>query len=119
MWRYARRVVIVVLVVLGWEIVVRPVALSSVSAVPSQGATAGAELARLFDADQADRKPEAGRQIDWVEVGKRDQARLLRVRELYKGAALRAGAHPLFAFSILTAFTAMRSRKNCKARTSS
>lgn len=91
MWRYARRVVIVVLVVLGWEIVVRPVALSSVSAVPSQGATAGAELARLFDADQADRKPEAGRQIDWVEVGKRDQARLLRVRELYKGAALRAG----------------------------
>lgn len=50
-----------------------------------------AELARLFAEDQADRKPEAGRSIDWVEVGKRDKARLARARELYARAELRAG----------------------------
>ena len=91
MWRYGRRFAILVVLVIGWELAVRPVAQSTLSAFQPQAGTPNPELARLFAEDQADRQPPAGRQIDWVEVGKRDHARLTRVRELYNRAELREG----------------------------
>ena len=91
MWRYGRRFAGLVVLVIGWELLVRPAAVSTLSAFQPQAGTANAELTRLYTEDQADRQPPAGRQIDWVEVQKRDKARLARVRELYTGGELRAG----------------------------
>lgn len=45
------------------------------------------EIARLMDADQADRRPGAGG-IDWAKVKPRDDARLARIKELYRAGAL-------------------------------
>ena len=49
------------------------------------------ELARLYQEDQADRAPVDAGSIDWGSVTKRDRARLLRVKELYKQNLLRTG----------------------------
>ena len=92
MWRRVRTSAVFIVLVVAWEIALRPVAVSTLSAFQPQADTANAELARLFVEDQADRKPEAGRSIDWVEVGKRDKARLARAREMYQGDHLRVGA---------------------------
>lgn len=51
-----------------------------VPASPSEDA--GAELARLFEEDQSDRKRAEGKEIDWPAVTARDEARLARVKEL-------------------------------------
>jgi hypothetical protein len=91
MWRLVGRFAVLVVLVAGWEVALRPVALSALAAVAPQAAAPNAELARLFTDDQADRKPEAGRPIDWAVVEKRDKARLARVRELYTRDELRAG----------------------------
>jgi hypothetical protein len=50
-----------------------------------------AELARMFQEDQDDRKPGL-HGIDWAVVKPRDDARLARTRELYASGALRTGA---------------------------
>lgn len=91
MWRYARRFTVVLVLVIGWEIALRPIVLSSLGASEPQAVAPNTELARLYTEDQADRQPGPGRSIDWVEVQKRDKARLARVRELYTRAELRAG----------------------------
>jgi hypothetical protein len=49
------------------------------------------ELSRLYDEDQADRKPGEGKAIDWSVVGPRDQRRESRVTDLYKAGALHTG----------------------------
>jgi hypothetical protein len=49
------------------------------------------ELGRLYDDDQADRKPAEGKPIDWSVVGPRDRHRESRVKDLYKAGALRTG----------------------------
>jgi hypothetical protein len=91
MWRYARRFTVVLVLVIGWELTLRPIVLSSLSASTAQATAPNPELARLYTEDQADRTPPAGKPINWAEVEPRDKARLARVRELYKGAELRAG----------------------------
>jgi hypothetical protein len=52
--------------------------------------TDNAELARMFQADQDDRKPGL-HGIDWTVVKPRDDARLERTRALYASGALRTG----------------------------
>lgn len=49
------------------------------------------ELARLFEADQADRMPEGGKAIDWTSVGPRDWEREARVKALSEAGDLRTG----------------------------
>jgi hypothetical protein len=49
------------------------------------------ELAALYDADQADRKPGQGKKIDWKVVGPGDKQREARVKDLYKTGGLRTG----------------------------
>jgi len=58
--------------------------------VPSS-ASNNAELSRLYDEDQADRKPAEGKPIDWSVVAPRDRLRESRAKELYKSGALRTG----------------------------
>ncbi len=62
--------------------------------------TDNAELSRLFREDQEDRKPGV-HGIDWSVVKPRDDARLARVRELYKANALHTGGDWLHAALIL------------------
>jgi hypothetical protein len=59
------------------------------------------ELARLFREDQADRDVEDEKSIDWSVVGKRDAARLARVKELYGGNRLHSGADYFYAAMVL------------------
>lgn len=59
-----------------------------------------AELDRMFQEDQADRKPGL-HGIDWAVVKPRDDARLKRTRELYTSGALRTGGDWLHAALIL------------------
>jgi hypothetical protein len=92
MWRRIRTLAVLIGLVAGWELALRPLVVASLSAFQPQVEAPNAELARLFTEDQADRTPPAGKPIDWVEVGKRDKARLARARELYRGDQLRAGA---------------------------
>lgn len=73
---------------------------------PAQTPAAGrddAELARLFQEDQSDRAPleKEGKPIDWTVVAKRDEARLLRVKELYSANRLRTGADYYHAAMVL------------------
>lgn len=49
------------------------------------------ELAKLYDEDQADRKPPGGKPIDWAVVGPRDNKRLARIKALYKAGELHTG----------------------------
>jgi hypothetical protein len=66
-------------------------------ALASRGETDGppssdnAELARLYEEDQADRMPVAGKSINWSVVGPRDKKRQARVFELYEQGELRTG----------------------------
>jgi hypothetical protein len=59
-----------------------------------------AELARIFQEDQDDRKPGL-HGIDWAKVKPRDDARLARTRELYASGALRTAADWFHAALIL------------------
>jgi hypothetical protein len=52
--------------------------------------TTSAELREMFEQDQADRRPGMAA-IDWQALGKRDAARLKRVKELYAAGSLRSG----------------------------
>ena len=101
MWRHVRTLAVLVVLVVGWELALRPLAASTIAALQADAEKPNAELARLFDEDQADRMPPPGKTIDWVDVGKRDQARLARAREMYRGDQLRAGADYFNAAMIL------------------
>ncbi len=59
-----------------------------------------AELTRMFQEDQGDRKPGL-HGIDWSVVKPRDDARLKRTRELYASGTVRTGADWLHAALIL------------------
>jgi hypothetical protein len=61
------------------------------------------EVARLFKEDQDDRAPleKEGKPVDWSVVGKRDEARLARVKELYAAHRLRTGADYYHAAMVL------------------
>lgn len=71
--------------------VVAPIPVSTPVPVAAPVAPESEELARLYEEDQADRKPAAGREIDWALVGPRDQAREKRAKELYTGGLLKTG----------------------------
>src|SRR4051794_34418317 len=47
------------------------------------------EVKNIVDADQQDRSPGNGKPIDWKIVGPRDQARLKRIKEVYRANLLR------------------------------
>lgn len=53
--------------------------------------SASTELKRLFEEDQAERSPEAGKAIDWLALTLRDEARQQRVKALLAGGALQSG----------------------------
>lgn len=60
-----------------------------------------AEIAAIFEADQADRRPADGAAIDWAAVAPRDEARRMRALELLETGALRSGDdfwHAAFVF---------------------
>ena len=59
------------------------------------------ELARLYQEDQSDRTPPAGKSIDWSVVTPRDNARLARAKELYQQNKLQAGRDYYHAAMIL------------------
>jgi hypothetical protein len=70
--------------------VASPVAKPSDVAPPDGESSADhAELARLCEEDQADRKPHAGPPIDGKQIVARDKAREDRVKELYRAGELR------------------------------
>lgn len=54
--------------------------------------TAGAELKRLFDEDQAERTPVPGKVTDWAAVMLRDEARQRRVKELITSGSVSSGS---------------------------
>lgn len=66
----------------------------------SKSLTDNAELTRMCQEDQDDRKPGL-RGIDWTVVKPRDDARLARTRELYASGALHTGADWFHAALIL------------------
>lgn len=49
------------------------------------------ELARLYEADQADRMPKEGKPIDWAVVGPRDREREARIKALYEAGEVVTG----------------------------
>ncbi len=51
-----------------------------------------AELARLYDEDQADRTPAGGGAIDWTLIGPRDQRRETEIKALYQHGDLHTAA---------------------------
>ncbi len=62
------------------------------------------ELKKLFDEDQADRMPPAGKliaNVDWAVVSARDEVRELRIKELIQADALGTGADYYHAAMIL------------------
>src|SRR6476659_216427 len=79
----------------GWRDAVLVAVATAVVAPVVRGQTSppsdNAELARMFQEDQDDRKPGL-HGIDWAKVKPRDDARLARTRELYASGALRTGA---------------------------
>jgi hypothetical protein len=85
--------VVMVLTLAIWECGVRPfVAPAYVLAKdPAAAERDNEELARLYTEDQADRKPEGGKDIDWDVVLPRDRKREARVKELYEKDKLRTG----------------------------
>jgi hypothetical protein len=97
----ARSLLCAVGLLVGWEVVVRPLAVDPIQGLSAQVADANPELARMFTEDQGDRRPQAGRGIDWTVVQERDKARLARVRELYRQDQFRAGADYYHAAMIL------------------
>jgi len=59
------------------------------------------ELKSMYEADQADRKPQDGAVIDWQRVSVSDRARERRTKELYRANELRTGADYYHAALIL------------------
>lgn len=59
------------------------------------------ELKRIYEEDQSDRKPTAGKGIDWNFVGPRDEARELKVKELIGRDCLKSGSDYYYAAMIL------------------
>src|SRR6185369_13021089 len=77
-----------------WSVAVLLAAVTVVVAPVVRGQTSppsdNAELARIAQEDQDDRKPGV-HGIDWAKVKPRDDARLARIRELYASGVLRTG----------------------------
>jgi hypothetical protein len=65
------------------------------------GSETSDELRQLFEADQADHNPPAGRALDEKAVAGRDETRRERVLELYRGSALKTGAEFFHAATVL------------------
>jgi len=87
-----------------WRAAVVLAAVTTIVAPVVRGQTSpasdNAELARMFQEDQDDRKPGL-HGIDWAKLKPRDDARLARTRELYASGALRTGADWFHAALIL------------------
>lgn len=88
------------LLILGASVAVVLLALMPHIAAPSPASNA-AELKQMFDEDQADRTPGAGKNIDWEAVSKQDEAREGRVKELLRSGSLQSGVDYYHAAMIL------------------
>jgi hypothetical protein len=88
-------------VVLAWELCLRPTLTPFASGQPAAKEKDSEELSRLYEEDQADRKPKGGKPIDWAAVGPRDKARLARAKELYRDGKLQTGADYYHAAMVL------------------
>lgn len=84
-------------------ILIRPVVMPSAGAQTSTQAAVkdNEELSRMYQEDQSDRTPPAGKSIDWNVVAPRDKARLARVKELYAQNHLGTGNDYFHAAMIL------------------
>jgi hypothetical protein len=93
----------VVLLMLGALFLVPVPRLPPATAEPARAPAAGdnEELSRMYQEDQADRKPEDGKPIDWKKILPRDRAREARVKELYRSDDLETGADYYHAAMIL------------------
>jgi len=89
------RLLVIINLALVGGIVARPGVLLRSRAAQSDTARPevdNAELARMYEEDQADRKPADGKSIDWSVVNPRDKAREKRAKEIYLANGLRTGA---------------------------
>jgi hypothetical protein len=91
------------LLVLGGILIRQSVVLQSFAKQSSDqsGTKDDEELIRLYQEDQSDRKPPAGKSIDWSVVAPRDHARLARVKELYTQNKLQTGGDYYHAAMVL------------------
>jgi len=91
----ALRILLVINLAILGGIVARPAVLllrQPVQPDAAKPAVDNAELARMYEEDQADRKPAGGKSIDWSVVNSRDKAREKRAKEIYQSDGLRTGA---------------------------
>jgi hypothetical protein len=97
------RTLLALILITMWGFLLRPLwSPPDAQAQATQTATAPqAELSKLYEEDQADRRPAQGKQIDWKVVGPRDAARLARVKEMYAQDLLKTGADYYHAAMVL------------------
>lgn len=108
--RTSRTLLALILITL-WGFLLRPLwsppdagAQTAAPAAPAAEAPAAQdspELAKLYEEDQADRRPAEGKPIDWTVVAPRDDARLARVKEMYAQDLLKTGADYYHAAMVL------------------
>jgi hypothetical protein len=100
--RNGRMLVAAIVLIVAWEVGLRPLRSRPIEAQSAPSAEKeNEELLRMHHEDQADREPKDGRSIDWSVVGPRDKKRLGRVREIYEGGQLRTGPDYYHAAMIL------------------
>ena len=70
MRRFLRTLLFVVVVIAGWEFVVRSqITGFTMAQTAKTGKSNSEELAKLYEEDQADRMPKDGKAIDWKVIG--------------------------------------------------
>ena len=103
------RTLLALILITMWGFLLRPLwsppdARAQTAAAPAAEAPAAQdspELSKLYEEDQADRRPAEGKQIDWTVVGPRDAARLARVKAMYAQDLLKTGADYYHAAMVL------------------
>jgi hypothetical protein len=104
--RTSRTLLALILITL-WGFLLRPLwsppdaQAQNTQTAPAPVAQDSPELSKLYEEDQADRRPAEGKQIDWKVVGPRDAARLARVKEMYAQDLLKTGADYYHAAMVL------------------
>ena len=86
---------------LAWMHARTPPVTGSAPSVQAPAAKHNAELARMFEADQAARRPATGTATDWHAIGEADAVREARVKEIIKAGSLDSGADYFHAAMIL------------------
>jgi hypothetical protein len=102
------RTLLALILITMWGFLLRPVwsppdagAQTGTPAAEALAVQDSVELTKLYEEDQGDRRPAAGKLIDWKVVGPRDAARLARVKEMYAQDLLKTGADYYHAAMVL------------------